>query len=360
MGRKILLVTTDQQRFDTLACNGGTLSRTPVVDGLAADGVRYDRAHPQSVVCMPSRSTILTGQHPSTHGVFMNGVPLPAGRPLGRRGPAARRATAPPWSARRTSSPTSTRSSASRRTSCRPRAPRPTAGRAGFEHLETASHGAMGPLHYAQWLLHNHPEALGMYCRAIDDYLQVSAEAGRRHRRAPGQGQPHRPRDLPHRLGGRPDDRLARLARRRRRLVLLDELPRPPPPVGPAGVRGGPGRLARGAAPGGLPRGPGHPGGDHRRQAAALAGLVRRVAGLQLRGAGRLGAGHPDGRPGPRGQRPQRRRGRAHRRGPRPGPGPGGRAGLGRRRGRGVHHRPRRAPGRLRPAVQGPVPRGRA
>jgi len=24
MGRKILLVTTDQQRFDTLACNGGT------------------------------------------------------------------------------------------------------------------------------------------------------------------------------------------------------------------------------------------------------------------------------------------------------------------------------------------------
>jgi len=29
MGRKILLVTTDQQRFDTLACNGGTLSARP-------------------------------------------------------------------------------------------------------------------------------------------------------------------------------------------------------------------------------------------------------------------------------------------------------------------------------------------
>ena len=38
MGRKILLVTTDQQRYDTLGCNGGTLSRTPVVDGLAAGG----------------------------------------------------------------------------------------------------------------------------------------------------------------------------------------------------------------------------------------------------------------------------------------------------------------------------------
>ncbi len=81
MGRKILLVTTDQQRYDTLGCNGGTLARTPVADGLAAAGIRYERAHPQSVVCMPSRSTILTGQHPVTHGVFMNGVPLPVDAP---------------------------------------------------------------------------------------------------------------------------------------------------------------------------------------------------------------------------------------------------------------------------------------
>jgi arylsulfatase A-like enzyme len=81
MGRKILFITTDQQRFDTLGCNGGTLSRTPVVDGLAAQGINYRRAHPQSVVCMPSRSTMLTGQHPSTHGVWMNGVPLPETAP---------------------------------------------------------------------------------------------------------------------------------------------------------------------------------------------------------------------------------------------------------------------------------------
>ena len=81
MGRKILFVTTDQQRYDTLGCNGGTLARTPVVDGLAAAGIRYERAIPQSVVCMPSRSTIITGQFPTTHGVWMNGVPLPAGAP---------------------------------------------------------------------------------------------------------------------------------------------------------------------------------------------------------------------------------------------------------------------------------------
>ena len=35
-GRKILLVTTDQQRYDTLGCNSGTVARTPVVDRLGA------------------------------------------------------------------------------------------------------------------------------------------------------------------------------------------------------------------------------------------------------------------------------------------------------------------------------------
>ena len=41
MGRKILFVTTDQQRYDTLGCNGGNVARTPVIDRLAADGIRY-------------------------------------------------------------------------------------------------------------------------------------------------------------------------------------------------------------------------------------------------------------------------------------------------------------------------------
>ena len=76
MGRKILFVTTDQQRYDTLACNGGVLSRTPVVDALAAQGIRYERCQPTSVVCMPSRASMLTGQFPSTHGAWMNGVAL--------------------------------------------------------------------------------------------------------------------------------------------------------------------------------------------------------------------------------------------------------------------------------------------
>ena len=36
MGRNILLITTDQMRFDALGCNGGIVARTPVIDALAA------------------------------------------------------------------------------------------------------------------------------------------------------------------------------------------------------------------------------------------------------------------------------------------------------------------------------------
>ena len=81
MGRNILFITTDQQRYDALGCNGGTVARTPVVDGLAAAGIRYERAVNQNTVCMPARSTMLTGQYVRTHGVVANGIPLPVDAP---------------------------------------------------------------------------------------------------------------------------------------------------------------------------------------------------------------------------------------------------------------------------------------
>ena len=81
MGRNILFITTDQQRYDALGCNGGAVARTPVVDGLAAAGLRYERAYNQNGVCMPARSTMLTGQHVRTHGVVANGIPLPTDAP---------------------------------------------------------------------------------------------------------------------------------------------------------------------------------------------------------------------------------------------------------------------------------------
>src|SRR5438270_8088352 len=178
MGRKILLVTTDQQRYDTLGCNGGTLARTPVVDRLAAEGIRYERAIPQSVVCMPSRSTILTGQHPTTHGVWMNGVPLPVDAPsvaqvlhdAGYRTALVGKAHFEPYFdpfSRFTENALSS-------TGTTP----PAGTHRGFEHLEFATHGAMGQLHYARWLREEHPEAIGGFFAAVDGDLDVSAARG--------------------------------------------------------------------------------------------------------------------------------------------------------------------------------------
>ncbi len=81
MGRKILFVTTDQQRFDALGCNGNRFCRTPHIDALAKAGINYTRAYNQNTVCMPARSTMLTGQYVRSHGVFANGVALPDDAP---------------------------------------------------------------------------------------------------------------------------------------------------------------------------------------------------------------------------------------------------------------------------------------
>jgi len=176
--RRILLITTDQQRADTLGCYGGTLARTPVVDSLAATGIRYDRAHPQSVVCMPSRSTILTGQHPSTHGVWMNGVPLPADAPsvaevlrrAGFRTALVGKAHFEPFLDPERRFP----ENALARTGTTPDG----GHHRGFEHLELASHVPVGPLHYARWMAEQHPEAIGGFYRVLDEHLQVNAAGG--------------------------------------------------------------------------------------------------------------------------------------------------------------------------------------
>ena len=81
MGRNILLITTDQQRYDGLGCNGGTFARTPVIDALSQSGIAYRQARNQCAVCMPARCTILTGQHIRRHGVTSNGIALPVEHP---------------------------------------------------------------------------------------------------------------------------------------------------------------------------------------------------------------------------------------------------------------------------------------
>lgn len=72
-----LIFVTDQHRADHLGCYGNTVVRTPHIDAIARDGIRFDRAYVANPVCMPNRGSMVTGRMPSAHGSRGNGVPLP-------------------------------------------------------------------------------------------------------------------------------------------------------------------------------------------------------------------------------------------------------------------------------------------
>src|SRR5262249_12108665 len=73
----VLLITTDQHKATTIGAYGDRLGATPTLDRLAAEGTLFTRARTQNPFCQPARATILTGTHPSTHGVIRNGIDLP-------------------------------------------------------------------------------------------------------------------------------------------------------------------------------------------------------------------------------------------------------------------------------------------
>ena len=69
--QNLLIITVDTLRADALASYGGQ-ARTPNLDALAADGVRFAFAHAHAVVTLPSHSSIFTGRYPFEHGVRDN------------------------------------------------------------------------------------------------------------------------------------------------------------------------------------------------------------------------------------------------------------------------------------------------
>ncbi len=73
----ILVLHTDQQRWDTLHANGNTHIKTPNLDRLADRSVNFSHCFVQNPVCMPSRLSLLTGQYCSSLGITHMGVPVP-------------------------------------------------------------------------------------------------------------------------------------------------------------------------------------------------------------------------------------------------------------------------------------------
>ena len=63
----IILVITDDQRFDALGCMGNAILKTPHIDGLAAQGALFTHTFCTTSICATSRASFLTGQYAMRH-----------------------------------------------------------------------------------------------------------------------------------------------------------------------------------------------------------------------------------------------------------------------------------------------------
>lgn len=72
----IVFILADQWRAEAFGYAGNPDVKTPQIDRLERDGIRFLNAVSGMPVCCPARASLLTGQRPLTHGVFMNDVPL--------------------------------------------------------------------------------------------------------------------------------------------------------------------------------------------------------------------------------------------------------------------------------------------
>jgi arylsulfatase A-like enzyme len=71
----VLVLMVDQQRADTLGSYGGfgaQVCRTPRLDRLAQEGVRFQRAYTPAPLCSPARASLMSGLWPSHHGMIFN------------------------------------------------------------------------------------------------------------------------------------------------------------------------------------------------------------------------------------------------------------------------------------------------
>ena len=65
----IVLILTDDQGEWALGCSGNTDIKTPCIDALAQNGIRFENFFCASPVCSPARASLLTGRIPSGHGI---------------------------------------------------------------------------------------------------------------------------------------------------------------------------------------------------------------------------------------------------------------------------------------------------
>lgn len=72
----VLLIVTDQHRYDHTGFGGNPTVATPYLDALARRSTSFTDAFAANPICMPNRATIMTGRMPSAHGTRTNGLSL--------------------------------------------------------------------------------------------------------------------------------------------------------------------------------------------------------------------------------------------------------------------------------------------
>ncbi len=66
----IIFILADDLGWGEAGCYGSGFNRTPNIDRLAAEGLRFTHAYSAAPVCSPTRASIMTGQHPARTGIL--------------------------------------------------------------------------------------------------------------------------------------------------------------------------------------------------------------------------------------------------------------------------------------------------
>jgi arylsulfatase A-like enzyme len=78
--RNVVFILSDDHSAEAVGCYGNPIVRTPNLDRLASEGVRFAHAYVNSPLCSPSRQSMLTGKLPHASGVTLLNTPLAAGQ----------------------------------------------------------------------------------------------------------------------------------------------------------------------------------------------------------------------------------------------------------------------------------------
>jgi len=71
----VIVILTDDMGYGDISCYNPNQVKTPNIDRLAAEGVRFTNFYVPTPYCAPSRATLLTGRFPLRHGMVQNPAP---------------------------------------------------------------------------------------------------------------------------------------------------------------------------------------------------------------------------------------------------------------------------------------------